>query len=390
MLLKKNNVLLLLYVILSAFYTSPLFNIELFDYVLYALFLFNWFFIILGLFYALKNDDVKVVLSLILIIVVIFMVCMLNGTSLRQCNVILTLIIGMYYTTSISYSKAFYQLISMVGLIYNTIALIYSSNYYMNWEDSGQMTMNPNTIGLVNLFFAIVINSYIHLFFKSRRLKKYSYIIYNGVLLYLLFTYRSRTAQVAFLVFIIIFLLLKQEIVNRPKTLALITGGLAIMGTIVPLLYIAMPKNMMDWIANTTGKPYFSGREIIWGRFYASLADKWNLLIGPGMWRRTEFTSLWNNGRAYSIHNNYLDLILCFGAIGLGIFILFISLRIYSLSKSDKFNNYVCLAGYFSFMVLGYTENNFTYAFFVILFDLLIGMATCYDTKSNKTSYGNI
>lgn len=148
---------------LSAFYTSPLFNIGLFDYVLYVLFLFNWFFIIWGLFYALKNDDAKVVLSLALIIVVIFMVCMLNGTSLRQCNVILTLIIGMYYTTSISYSKAFYQLISIVGLIYNVLALIKSPNYFVNWEASGQATMNPNTIGIMNLFFAIIINSYIHL-----------------------------------------------------------------------------------------------------------------------------------------------------------------------------------------------------------------------------------
>ena len=157
---------------LTAVYVSPLFNVKIFDYVLYYLFLCNWLFIALGIFYALKNDDSKVVMSFIIIIFIIVGLCLLNGTRLRQCNIIFSLIIGMYYTTSISYSKTFYQLISWVGLIYNTIALIYSPNYYMNWEASGQMTMNPNTIGLVNLFFAIVINSYIHLFFKSRRLKR--------------------------------------------------------------------------------------------------------------------------------------------------------------------------------------------------------------------------
>ena len=136
MLIKKNNLILLIYVILSALYTSPLFNLKLLDYALYLLFLFNWCFILWGIFYAFKNDDVKVVISLMLIIVIIFMVCMLNGTSLRQCNVILTLIIGMYYTTGISYSKAFYQLISVVGLVYNLLALIKSPNYFVNWEAS--------------------------------------------------------------------------------------------------------------------------------------------------------------------------------------------------------------------------------------------------------------
>ena len=372
--IKKNNILLLLYVMLSAFYTSPLFNIGLFDYVLYVLFLFNWFFIIWGLFYALKNDDAKVVLSLALIIVVIFMVCMLNGTSLRQCNVILTLIIGMYYTTSISYSKAFYQLISIVGLIYNVLALIKSPNYFVNWEASGQATMNPNTIGIMNLFFAIIINSYIHLFVPDRR-KKYCYMFYNALLLYILFMYRSRTAQVAFLVFVIVFVLLKREILNKPKLLFIITCGLSIMGTIAPLLYLAMPKQIMDWIANTTGKSYFSGREIIWGRFYAALADFKTLVIGPGMWRKEQYTSLWNNGRVYSMHNNYLDIILCFGLIGLIIFTLFIATRIYGLSKRKVSNNNECLSGYFSFMILGYTENNFSYAFFVMLYNILIGLA---------------
>lgn len=374
MLLKKNNILLLFYLILSAFYTSPLFDVRMFDYVLYALFLFNWFFIALGLFYAFKNDDAKVVISLALIVVVIFMVCMLNGTSLRQCNVILTLIIGMYYTTSISYSKSFYQLISVVGIIYNLLALIKSHNYFLNWDASGQATMNPNTIGIMNLFFAIIINSYVHLFVSYRK-KKYCYLIYNALLLYILFVYRSRTAQVAFLVFVIVFILLKQEILNKPKLLFIITCGLSIMGTIVPLLYIAMPKQIMDWIADITGKPYFSGREIIWGRFYTALADFKTLMLGPGLWRKEQYTSLWDNGRVYSMHSNYLDIILCFGLIGLIIFSLFISTRIYSLSKRNVLNNYVCLSGYFSFMILGYTENTFSYAFFVMLYNVLIGLA---------------
>lgn len=374
MLLKKNNVLLLLYVILSAFYTSPLFNISMFNYVLYALFLFNWFFILLGIFYAFKNDDGKVVISLVLIVVAIFMVCMLNGTSFRQCNVILTLIIGMYYTTSIAYSKSLYQLISMVGLVYNILALIKSPNYFVNWEASGQATMNPNTIGIMNLFFAIIVNSYIHLFVSDKR-KKYCYLLYNAMLLYILFVYRSRTAQVAFLVFVLVFILLKREILNKPKLLFIITCGLSIMGTIVPLLYRAMPKQIMDWIANTTGKSYFSGREIIWGRFYAALADFKTLVFGPGLWRKEQYTSLWNNGRVYSMHNNYLDIILCFGLVGFIIFTLFIAVRIYSLSKRQSLNNYVCLSGYFAFMILGYAENNFSYAFFVMLYNVLIGLA---------------
>ena len=374
MLLKKNNILLLFYLILSAFYTSPLFDVRMFDYVLYALFLFDWFFIALGLFYAFKKDDAKVVISLALIVVVVFVICILNGTSLVQCNVILTLMIGMYYTTSISYSKSFYQLISVVGLIYNLLALIKSHNYFLNWEASGQATMNPNTIGIMNLFFAIIINSYVHLFVSYRK-KKYCYFIYNALLLYILFVYRSRTAQVAFLVFVIVFILLKQEILNKPKLLFIITCGLSIMGTIVPLLYIAMPKQIMDWIADITGKSYFSGREIIWGRFYTALADFKTLMLGPGLWRKEQYTSLWDNGRVYSMHSNYLDIILCFGLIGLIIFSLFISIRIYSLSKRNVLNNYVCLSGYFSFMILGYTENTFSYAFFVMLYNVLIGLA---------------
>lgn len=372
--IKKNNLILLIYVILSAFYTSPLFDLKLLDYVLYLLFLFNWCFILWGIFYAFKNNNVKIVISLMLIIVIIFMVCMLNGTSLRQCNVILTLIIGMYYTTSISYSKAFYQLVSVVGLVYNLLALIKSPNYFVNWEASGQATMNPNTIGIMNLFFAIIVNSYIHLFVSDKR-KKYCYLIYNAMLLYILFVYRSRTSQVAFLVFVLIFILLKRDILNKPKLLFIITCGLSIMGTIVPLLYIAMPKQIMDWIANTTGKSYFSGREIIWGRFYTSLADFKTLVLGPGLWRKEQYTSLWDNGRVYSMHNNYLDIILCFGLIGFIIFTLFIAIRIYSLSKRQILNNYVCLSGYFAFMILGYTENNFSYAFFVMLYNVLIGLA---------------
>lgn len=380
--LKKNNLVLLMYVILSALYTSPLFDMQFFDYVLYFLFLFNWCFIVLGLFYAYKNADIKVILSLVFIVMIIFIICMLNGTDLRQCNVILALIIGMYYTTSISYSKDFYRLIGLVGIIYNFVSLICSPDYFVDWGESSGTMMNPNTIGIMNLFFAIIVNSYIHLFVSN---KKKCYILYNAIMLYLLFAYRSRTAQVAFLVFIVLFVLFTYKIVVKSKLLYVITCLLSILGLIVPLIYVTMPKEIMNWIADLTGKPYFSGREIIWARFYYTLRDIKTFLLGPGLWRKEEFTTLWNNGIVYSMHNNYLDIILCFGGIGFIIFTLFISTRIYFLSEKQKINNYVCLSGYFSFMILGYAENNFNYAFFVMLYNVLIGLsiyANQYELKS--------
>lgn len=382
-LLRKDNILLLIYTALTLIYALPISNISLFNYALTILFYFNVVFILLGLLYAFLNRDYKNLIFMVICGVVAFIVCLINGTSIHNLCVLLTLIIGMYYTTSIGYSRDFYKILCLFGVFYNIVSFIYCSNYFERWANNSDTLMNPNTIGIMNLFYAIIVNSYIHLFYKNRNhqnfiarnIKKIIYVLYNAVVLFLLFSYRGRTSQSAFLAFLVLFLVFKEQIESKPKLIVKITGTLILLGILFPIFYINMPKNIMIWISTVTGKPYFSGREVIWSRFFTALSNKTNLIIGPGSGRKAEYTSLWESHIVYSMHNNFLDIMLCFGCIGIIIFMAFTLWRIYFLSKAGKITNYVCLLGYMSFIVLGYSENTFVYAFFVMIYNLLLGMS---------------
>lgn len=381
--LRKDNILLLIYVVAVSVYTLPISSIKIFNFSLTILFYFNVVFILLGMLHAYTLGDYKSFFIIVFISAIAFIICLFNGTHLQNLSIFLSLIIGMYYTTSISYSRDYYKIICIVGLIYNVISLIYCPNYFEQWENNAENMINPNTIGIMNLFYAIIVNSYIHLFYKqssqkgeiNRYKKRIFFISYNTIILFILFSYRGRTSQSALLFFLVIFAFLKEGVVKKPKLLCTMVGILIVGGVFFPILYINMPKSIMNWIATTTGKPYFSGREVIWSRFLAALANMKNLLIGPGSWRKAEYTTLWASRRVYSMHNNYLDILLCFGCLGLIMFLSFTLWRIYHLSKETKMKNYVCLIGYVAFLVLGYSENTFVYAFFVVLFNVLLGMS---------------
>lgn len=365
---------------LSAIYTLPTFSVALFQYALIAVFYFNIAIIFLGLYYTFINEDIKIFLASTAILAIGIVICLLNGTSIYNLASFLALVLGLYYTTSVSYSKDYYRILSIIGLGYNLFSFALSSFYYDTWMYNSDNMMNPNTIGIMNLVFAIIINSYIDLRFKKKSLRRLLFLVYNGLIGYNLYLYRGRTSQFAFVVFLIMFLIFKKGIVKHYKILTGMTIGIIVGGFIFPVLYINMPKTIINWVAETTGKPYFSGREMIWSRFFLALTDFKNFLIGPGSWRKEEFTTLWAERRVYSMHNNYLDILLCFGLIGAIIFLVFTAWRIYNLSKQNKINNYICLCGYLCFLILGYSENTFNYAFFAVLTNLLLGM-TLYDNK---------
>lgn len=379
--LRKDNILLLLYVTLASLYTLPVSNVKVFNLFATMLFYFNIVFILLGVLYVFQRRDWNSFFILVCTSVLAFVICIINGTSMHNLCVFITLIVGMYYTTYISYSNDYYKILCVVGLFYNMFSLLFCQNYCERWSIDEVSLMNPNTIGIMNLFYAIIVNSYIYLRFESqtqrsfwgRNKKKIVYVAYNSLILYILFSYKGRTSQFSMLIFLFLFYILSEKIVK--KTMILISGiGLLILaGVLFPILYVNMPKIIMDWIAEITGKSYFSGREVIWSRFFIAMDNKRNLLIGPGDWRKAEYTKL--GTRVFSMHNNYLDIMLCFGVIGIAMFLIAALFRIYQLSKKEEITNYVCLLGYIAFVVLGYSENTFVYPFLVMFFNVLIGMS---------------
>lgn len=374
--INKSNIILLLYMILSAIYTSPLFSLQRFNSVLYYLYYFNMIFIVFGFMTMIYKKDIKFLALSVCETVTLTIICLLNGTEVRQWIVILTLTIGMYYVTNITYVKSFFQILTFVGLAYNLVSFVISPGYYQQWYES-ESIMNPNTIGIMNLFYAVIINSYIHLYISSK-IKRCLYIFYNGFVMYILYIYRGRTSQFAFVLFIVLFLLTSiGKIINNKKIINAIMIGINIGGVLFPLLYTMVPKTLINWIADYSGKSYFSGREVIWGRFYLALMDFKNFLIGPGYWRKAEYTTLWSEKRVYSMHNNFLYIVLCFGMIGLFLYALFSVFRVIQMHNEGRINNIVGFSGFLAFMILGYTENTFSYAFFVVAFNLLLGMSSC-------------
>ena len=380
--LRKNNIILLLYVLMVAIYTLPTFSVELFVYALIGVSYLNIVIIVMGLYYTFKNEDLKVFLFSCAILACGIIICILNGTDIRNLNNYMALVLGLYYTTSLSYSKDFYKILSIVGVAYNLYSFILSPVYYDTWMTSSNNMMNPNTIGIMNLVFAIIVNSYINLTVKKRSVRKILFLVYNGIIAYTLYLYRGRTSQFAFVVFLILLFIINDDIIKRYKLMSVLVFLTIVGGFVFPPIYINMPKTIINWVADTTGKPYFSGREIIWSRFFLSLTDTKNFLIGPGSWRKAEFTTLWNENRVYSMHNNYMDILLCFGLVGAIIFLIFTTRCVSGLCKSGKVNNYVSLCGFFCFLILGYSENTFNYAFFAVLTNLLMGMSL-YDNQNS-------
>lgn len=379
--LKKNNIILLLYVIIAAIYTLPTFNVKLFEYALIAVFYFNVVIIVMGIYQTFKNEDFKVFLLSCLILAGGIVICAINGTSIRNLSSYMALVLGLYYTTNIVYSKDFYKILFLVGLAYNLYSFLLSPVYYDAWMANPENMMNPNTIGIMNLLFVIIVNSYININVKRKGARRFLFLTYNMLMFYVLYLYRGRTSQFAFVVFLVFFILLNSGFLKRYILTPALIFATIVGGFFFPVLYINMPKAIINWIADTTGKPYFSGREVIWSRFFLALTETRNLLIGPGSWRKEEFTTLWAERRVYSMHNNYLDILLCFGLIGAIVFVIFTTRRVSALCKAGKMNNYVCLCGYFCFLILGYSENTFNYAFFAVLTNLLLGMSL-YDSRN--------
>ena len=185
--LKKDNIIVILYVIMAAVYTSPLCSMRIFNLVLVLMPYLNLFFIVLGIYYVFQYKDVTSLYVLTLITAVLFSISIINGTSKRHIIDFLSIIIGMYYTTSITYHRESYKILFVTGLFYNFVTLICSREYYLDWF-TNEATMNPNTIGIMTFFFAILVNSYVMLYWEEY-VRNVFVLIYNISIMYILYVF---------------------------------------------------------------------------------------------------------------------------------------------------------------------------------------------------------
>lgn len=334
---------------------------------------FNLIYVFLGLFYIFKNKSGKFFLTVLGMILVLGIICLLNGTGMGSFATFLTCIFGLYYIFNKQYEDNFLKYYALLGFIYLIISIIKVQTYYMDFTN-GLDLVNPNTICLNTFLFMCFFNAYMHI-----KKNKIIQIAYNIASLFVIEMYKSRTVLFVSLIYIICVYFLPKKIWTE-KMIRIVITLVVIGGVFFPLIYINIPNSVSAYISTITHKSFYSGREIIWSRFFDSFQDIENIVIGPGgdsEYMYGTLISIQGNTMSASMHNSYLGIMLNYGIIGI-VFYLIIVLKVMPVLNDEGKTKQLLVSlicGYIMCLIIAYTEVLLIYSYSVICIHLLLGMS---------------
>lgn len=165
---------------------------------------------------------------------------------------------------------------------------------------------NSNVMGIVALF----VNAYLMIMINMNRAKG-RFIHLNIIVAVFGFTtitvFGCRSAQLAFLVFIVITYLFPSRFWGKKRTRTALIAAMVI-GLIFPFIYVKMSRIGFDDIAfPLVNKPWFSGRDVLWEQGINWIKESpFSLLFGVGP-NYSDITAEFN------YHNSYLSVLMNFG-----------------------------------------------------------------------------
>lgn len=375
--LSKKNIILLIYGIFILIVANPYSNTRVFHTFERILPYVNLLVVFIGLASVMMKNNAKEFFLISFGGILFLLLHFINGSSFGNIAGFVSLIFAIMFFASKDVTDDMEKIFAILGVIYLLLCLSCSNRYYHLFLN-GENVINPNIICIFICWFSAFENT----FFSER---KKILVIYNLLSIYTIYKFGSRTSLFTFVLYLILSYLLPLDFwKNKKRTIMVITLIFAF-GFIFPLLYITASTNLINMIENITGKSFYSGREVIWGRFYKDLLNPINLIFGPGSDMESVYTTLNIFGRqaVFSMHSSYLGLLLDYGLVGTVYFYYFICrtvLNAYNKSVSDK--QIMGLFGLLMILIIGYAEVAFTYSYFVLFIAAVV--AELYKDENNE------
>lgn len=375
--LGKTNALFVVYFLLLLVTCSPLANGNTYRQMQGIIPYLNLIYIALGCIKILNKNSIKQALLFFVVIASLLAISFLNGSSMGSISALLTLLLGMYYTSNVSYTHDFLRIFADVGFVYNLIALVKCKSYYQNWDIS-QTGINPNLISVIVLFFTFIDIIYLQSFYKNNFSLKVIIFLYYILAAICLYMYKSRTCIAAFALFLIFKYLISSNVWINTKIVTIFTLIVICLGIFFPVFYISAPASLVSFVEKITNKPFYSGRNIIWSKFFLALSNPKNLIIGPGSKNQAMFTML--GTKEFSMHNSYLGIMLNFGLIGILLTAIVITYHINRMATcgNRKISTDLIIA-IECILFIGYAEEILVDPYIVMFINIIIGIAVQSD-----------
>lgn len=281
----------------------------------------NYFFILIGFFIF---GEIKKSYLIFLIVITLFMSLSLFYTHGGFGSVVTTLasfaiLLIMKEMNFTETQKKYYRIlnISLILFLFFFSFLGFNNyNYFINHK------YNPNGLGFFILYGFLQWAGIADL---SNKKGKSLFIILCFCTIVGLFNFKSRSTITALFCYLI-FLLAPKSIVTR-KSFMIVTIFI-ITGTLFPMIYVSIYKSGINF--SIFGKSLFTGREDIWMTMFELFAENpLSIFLGLG-----SNVQLWEYGM--ETHNNYYNLIVCFGVFYYFIYFGFILYFINIAAKNIK------------------------------------------------------
>lgn len=257
-----------------------------------------------------------------------------------------------------------------LSIIMNIYIFLRSFQYTNNWVYYRFHDINPNTYGMFNMFFSMIVCNVFVSKDKGRKFVDCCARILSGFLsITSMINLKSRGPLMALLLFLLLSIM--PTALKNGKSLYRIGIIFFAISIAFPFVYLNMYNNGIN--ITILGKTLYTGREYLWTQMINALDDShggWILGMGSKVQLHTEQTI--NN-----VHNDPFVTIITFGAIGMILTALYILLKLkhacgfwHDTESSQWVVMYIC-----SVFVLGFIETVSHWAVIYIFSYMGLGIA---------------
>ncbi len=300
----------------------------------------------------------------------LFLASLLNKSSLGALCAFLTIFSVVLFFSKQPFSPLFFKGLSGISLCILCWYFIHAKSYYSLFKADESHAMNPNSIGMITFILYAWLNTYLSR--DNVKSKKIAKLCLFFACIYIELSLKCRSSLIILIFYTLLFWFMPKKFWTSKIRVSLLTITIFLGGFIFPLYYVRLSKNidLSIWIYNLTGKYLFTGRELIWGRFFKILAQDWlSIWVGPGS--NMEYAV----GQGFSLHNSYLGITLNYGILGFTFLASFIIYKIYHLCSKEISNSQISLLiAYLSILILSYSEVVLQTTYITVLVNMLLGL----------------
>lgn len=316
------------------------------------------------------KNEIDIIIYLLLFVTYGMFTLIINKGGFGSVAIIISSILSYLIIQRCKISTLFIKINILALLLVNIFLVIKSKNYYEKFLYNQTEYLNSNTVGIVIMFTALYISSFI-------KIIQYKYNTLFILLIYIISIWgmincKSRGALLTFFAFLLMKYIIPRKVYINKRLIIFLSILIILFGVIFTYIYVYMYLNNFNIKIPFTNKSFYTGRELIWLRYYNEVLDNpINILFGLGS--KADLYS----GKDLNLHNVYLTVLTDFGIIGFLLYFSFWIAQIIKIYKKRRLSyeiiNFVIL--FLSVLIYGYVEVSMLWHNMFIFSFMCIGLA---------------